>query len=316
MLELVDELASSCDSLEGWLKLGALLLSAGFLTRARACYGQAQALVPNDLRATINLASVARDEGNHGEATRLYAELLTHLPNHPVIRRNALTSLEYDPDVSDSTRLAQAKAWGEWAIARAGGLRERPEPEPLQGRPLRLGYVSADFCQHTVGLFVKDVLKAHDPNRVEVFAYSAGQVKDWVTEEISTACTLRDVAALEDAALADLIRSDQIDVLVDLSGHTAGSRLTAFAYRPATVMVSWLGYFASTGLPYMDAVLLDEWHAPPEVEAQFVEPIIHLPGGRLCYQPVPWAPAEVAPLPFTRNGYITFGCFNKHGKAE
>lgn len=296
------------------LDIGALLSSYGFLSAARTCYEHAQALAPTDLRATINLANLARDAGDHTEACRLYADLLRQLPDHPIIRRNALTSLEYDPEVPDAERLAQAKAWGAWAITRAGGDRPRPVLRPLGNRPLRLGYVSADLCQHTVGLFVKAVLKAHDSRRVQVFAYSAGSVKDWVTDDISAVTTFRDVSGSDDAALADLIRSDRIDVLVDLSGHTAGSRLTAFAYRPAPVMVSWLGYFATTGLPTMDAVLLDKWHAPVGTEAQFVESILRLPSGRFCYQPVPWAPAEVAPPAFERNGFITFGCFNNTAK--
>lgn len=81
-------------------------------------------------------------------------------------------------------------------------------------------------------------------------------------------------------------------------------------------MVSWLGYFATTGLSFMDAALLDAWHAPPGTEAQFVEPIIRLPSGRFCYQPVPWAPAEVALPPVERKGRITFGCFNNTAKLN
>ncbi|WP_222932350.1 methyltransferase domain-containing protein [Allochromatium humboldtianum] len=296
------------------LDIGALLSSYGFLNDARACYEKAQTLAPTDLRAQVNLANLARDAGEHAEARRLYTDLLRQLPDHPAIRRNALTSLEYDPEVPDAERLVQAQAWGAWAIARTGGVRPRPALQPLQGRPLRIGYVSADLCQHTVGLFVKDVLKTHDPTRVQVFAYSAGQVNDWVADEIRSACTFRDVASLDDAALADQIRADGIDVLIDLSGHTAGSRLTAFAHRPAPVMVSWLGYFATTGLPTMDAVLLDAWHAPSGTEAQFAEPILRLPSGRFCYQPVPWAPAEVSASAFERNGFITFGCFNNTAK--
>lgn len=170
------------DDLAGQLSLGVLLSNYGFLSEARTCYEKAQALAPTDLRATINLANLARDAGEHAEARRLYAHLLQALPDHPVIRRNALTSLEYDPEVPDAERLAQASAWGEWATTRAGGIRPRPAMQSLADRPLRIGYVSADLCQHTVGLFVKDVLKAHDARRVQVFAYSAGQVKDWVTE--------------------------------------------------------------------------------------------------------------------------------------
>ncbi len=316
MRSLSDDVIRGTNDIALLLDVGALLSGYGFLTDARTCYEKAQTLAPTDLRAQVNLANLARDAGEHTEARRLYTELLRQLPDHPVIRRNALISLEYDPAVPDVERLVQAQSWGAWAIARAGGTRPRPALQSLQGRPLRLGYVSADLCQHTVGLFVKDVLKAHDPARVQVFAYSAGTVKDWVTKEIQTVCTFRDVASLDDAELVAQIRADDIDVLIDLSGHTAGSRLTAFAHRPAPVAVSWLGYFATTGLPYVDAVLLDEWHAPPGTEAQFVEPILRLPSGRFCYQPVPWAPTEVAPPAFQRNGFVTFGCFNNTAKLN
>ena len=241
MRSLSDDVIRGTNDIALLLDVGALLSGYGFLTDARTCYEKAQTLAPTDLRAQVNLANLARDAGEHAEARRLYTELLRQLPDHPVIRRNALISLEYDPEVPDAERLVQAKAWGDWAIARAGGVRPRPAMQPLMDRPLRIGYVSADFCQHTVGLFVKDVLKGHDPNRAQVFAYSAGTVKDWVTDEIRAVCTFRDVTARDDAALADQIRADGIDVLVDLSGHTAGSRLSVFAHRPAPVQVSWLG---------------------------------------------------------------------------
>lgn len=303
------------------LDVGALLSSFGFLTEARTCYTRAQALDPVDLRPVINLANLARDSGEHKASRDFYAELLTRLPEHPVVRRNALTSLEYDPEVTDDERLDHARAWGEWAIARVGGEQARPPLTSLDNRPLRIGHVSADLCQHTVGLFVKDVLKAHDPSRVQVFAYSAGTVKDWVTDEIKANTQYRDVARLDDSALAEQIRADKIDLLIDLSGHTAGSRLTVFAYRPAPVMVSWLGYFATTGLPYLDAVLLDKWHLPLGTADQFVEPVIRLPQ-RLCYTPAPFAPA-VSPsgrkrpeeaAPSIAKGVITFGSFNNTAK--
>lgn len=296
------------------LDVGVLLFNFGFSTQAQVCFAKAQALAPDDLRPIVNQANVARDWGDHAQARRLYGALQQRWPHHAILRRNALTSLEYDPAATDAQRLAQAQAWGQWAVARSGGVHQRPAMQNLAGRALRLGYVSADCCQHTVGLFVKDVLCAHQAQRVQVFVYSAGQVKDWVTDQIRAACQFREVAALDDAALAALIRQDGVDVLVDLSGHTAGSRLTAFAYRPAPVQVSWLGYFATTGLPCMDAVLLDDCHAPPGTEAQFAETIIRLPQGRFYYQPVPWAPTTVAPAPALRNGHITFGCFNNSAK--
>ena len=310
------------------LDVGALLLNFGYLARARDCFERVQLLAPHDLRPPMNLANLARDSGDHATAQRLYEALQLAQPNSPVIRRNALVSQEYNPAVTDAQRLANACAWGDWAIAQAGGWQARP---PLRSRAdstvgallsLRIGYVSADLCQHTVGLFVKDIFHAHKSpsggvgaNPVCVFAYSSGSVSDWVSDAIRAACTWRDVSGLDDAALATLIRQDQIDVLIDLSGHTAGSRLTVFAHRPAPVQVAWLGYFATTGLRYIDAVLLDEWHAPAGTQAQFAEPIVQLPGGRMCYQPVPWAPA-VAAAPCLQTGYITFGSFNNTGKLN
>ncbi len=309
-------LSSDSDNPNILLDVGVLLQNFGYLSRAGECFDRVCSIAPDDLRSLVNLANLARDAGDHAESRRLYSALQVVQPNNPVIRRNALVSLEYDPEVSDGERLAQAKSWGGWAVQQAGGPCPRPPLRSLGSRPLRIGYVSADLCQHTVGLFVKDVFKSHDQGRVTVFAYSASQVKDWVTEELRAACSFREVATLDDLALFNMIRQDEIDVLVDLSGHTGGSRLTVFAHRPAPVQVSWLGYFATTGLPCMDAVLLDKWHAPSGTEAQFVEPIIHLPGGRFCYQPVPWAPSEVAPLPCLKNGYVTFGCFNNTAKLN
>ena len=310
-----EQVIQSCgNDVDALLGVGALLQSFGFLSAARQCFLRVRSLSPEDARPLVNLANVAQQAGDHAECRRLYAVLSARLPDHPVIRRNALLSFEYDPDVADSERLAHAKAWGEWAIARAGGPQRRPAFNALNGRPLRVGYVSADLCQHTVGLFVKDVLAAHDTARVAAYAYSAGQVNDWVTAAVRNACVFRDVAALDDVALARQIREDSIDVLVDLSGHTSGSRLTVFAHRPAPVQVTWLGYFASTGLPVMDAVLLDEWHAPPGTEAQFVEPVVRLPGGRFCYTPVPFAPVEVASPPCAAKEHVTFGCFNNTSK--
>lgn len=301
------------DSPDRLLDIGALLLHFGFLTRARQCFEQVRVIAPNDPRPVVNLANVAKQAGDHGQARRLYHALVQALPDNPVIRRNALVSQEYDLEASDAQRLQAAKEWGEWAMERAGGRRPRPAMQALGDRPLRVGYVSADFCQHTVGLFVKDVLKRHDSRRMTVFAYSAGQVDDRVTKQIRHATRFRDVTRRDDRGLADLIIEDAIDVLVDLSGHTAGSRLTAFAHRPAPVMLSWLGYFATTGLCCMDAVLLDPWHAFQGMEQNFVERVLYLPNGRFCYQPVSFAP-DVAPLPCRAKGSVTFGSFNNTAK--
>lgn len=297
------------------LDSGELLLSCGLLTLASKCFRSAATLVPHDFRALGNQANVAQQRCDHSVARRIYEELLVVLPDVPAVRRNAISTLEYDGHATDLDRFLAAKAWGVQAEKWAGGGHRRPTPTCLNGRPLRVGYVSADFCQHTVGLFVKDVLAAHDSERIVSFAYSAGNVSDWVSDEIKSVSTFRDIHELDDRAFAERIRSDSIDVLVDLSGHTARSRLTVFAHRPAPVLVSWLGYFATTGLSCMDAVLLDAWHAPLDVDAFFTETVVRMPQGRLCYTPVPFAP-NVAPPPHEVTGRITFGSFNNTSKLS
>jgi hypothetical protein len=143
------------------LNIGVLLQNFGFITPAKDCFMRVQATIHDDVRVQVNLANLARDSGNDEESRQLYGNLLLHYPNNPVIRRNALMSLEYDSAMRDVERFTMALAWGEWAVALAGGLKLRPKLTPLTNRPLRIAYVSADFCQYTVGLFIKDVLTAH-----------------------------------------------------------------------------------------------------------------------------------------------------------
>lgn len=304
------------------LDIGSLLMDAGFLSDAGRYFDAAHGLRPNDMRPFANLANMARDMGSTARCTALYRQALALAPNHVVMRRNLLISQEYDDGISHADKKAAAQAWGQWVTDHVP-LRPRPalkaalvdaEGRPL--RPLRVGYVSADLCQHTVGLFAKDVLAAHDPAQVEAFAYQSSDQRDWVTQHIGRHCKLRMVGMVDDEALARQVEADGIDVLVDLSGHSRGARLTMFACRPAPVQVSWLGYFATTGLPAIDAVLLDNAHAPPGTESQFTEKIVRMPQGRWCYVPVPWMPASPQILPLRRNGHVTFGCFNNTSKLN
>jgi predicted O-linked N-acetylglucosamine transferase (SPINDLY family) len=318
-----DQMRATCQSimneepknLQAMLAVGSLLYSQGFLGQARQCFERALSLNPSDLQIGLHLANVLRDSGNHANALTLLEQLKSSLPNHPTIRHIHLTSLEYAPDVTDSARLASASEWGRWADARIGGPKARPVFRATQGQALRIGYLSADFCRHTVGLLVLPVIKSHNPDRVTVFAYSSGHIADAFTDEFKSVSHWRDVRNLTDQDLAQTIRNDQIDVLIDLSGHTAGSRLNALAWRPAPVQIAWLGYFATTGLDAIDAVLFDEWHVPPGSETLFHEPVVRLPMGRMCYQPLPDAPA-VKPPPVLERQNITFGCFNNTAKLN
>jgi tetratricopeptide (TPR) repeat protein len=139
--ELLADASASPDPLA---EVGVLYGEFGFASRAQRCYEQLLALRPGDLGTQANLATLLREMGEHAPSRCLYAQLQRHLPDHPVIRRNVLTGLEYDPLATDAERLNHARAWGQWAIARAGGPRPRPALRPLDHRLLRLGYISAE----------------------------------------------------------------------------------------------------------------------------------------------------------------------------
>jgi predicted O-linked N-acetylglucosamine transferase (SPINDLY family) len=158
------------------------------------------------------------------------------------------------------------------------------------------------------------VAAAHDRTAVEVHCYADQRTTDFLTDEIRASVERwHPVQTLSHDALGSLIQSHHIDVLIDLCGHTASNRLPVFAGRAAPVQLGWLGFSASTGIAAMDGVILGETMAPPGVETAFTEKIWCLPCSQFSYRPPDYAP-EVAPPPHTRNGCITFGCFNNPAK--
>ena len=294
-------------------RIGNQLLGIGHLSKATEYFERALNRDPANIIAHTGLAQVDHDAGRHHEARKRYEALLKQYPDNPVIRRNALLSAEYDPNLSDEERFKKALAWGTW-IQGQTPTRNTTSHHINTNRPLNIGYVSADLCQHTVGLLAKDIITNHNPSRVKAFVYNATAKSDWVTQDIRTKTQFRDIQHLDDDALETLIRADHIDVLVDLSGHTSGSRLSVFARKPAPVQISWLGYFATTGLQTIDAVLLDEGHTTSETQKFFCEKIVKLPS-RFYFAPLDFYP-DVSPPPCIKNGYITFGCFNNTAKIN
>jgi predicted O-linked N-acetylglucosamine transferase (SPINDLY family) len=184
-------------------------------------------------------------------------------------------------------------------------------------RRLRIGYVSPDFCDHPVARFMEPVLARHDPAQVEVFCYAMEPHADAVTERLRH-CNVawRPLQQLDDERAAALIRADHIDVLVDLAGHTAMSRLTVFARKPAPVQVTYLGYPNTTGLRAVDYRITDARADPPgESDALNVERLYRLPETAWCYAPPADAP-DVKDPPAVAAGRVTFGSFNAAAKLS
>ena len=207
-----------------------------------------------------------------------------------------------------------------WARARANHLAPaapRFENDRSAARCLRIGYVSADFRQHSVAFFLMPVFARHDRNAFEVFCYSDVRVPDGVTQQLRRcADQWRDSAGLTDERLAAQIREDRIDILVDLAVHSGGNRLLVFARKPAPVQVTWLGYAGTTGLAAMDYKITDPILDPPgKTEAFHAERLCRLPDCYFCYTPPPGYPAVSAP-PALSSGVVTFCAFQNLAKVS
>jgi predicted O-linked N-acetylglucosamine transferase (SPINDLY family) len=299
----------SCDQAV-LLRASTLYLEYGFPSHALNTLSAALKSSGGNLDCLLKLAHAQLELGHIQECQRTFEDLLKQFPNEGRVLRSLIYFAQYLPHSSNQERLTLVKAWAKLSQDKAGGPHPRPAFKAPHGQKIKIGYVSSDFCQHTVGLLIKNILAKHNTDQFEVYCYSSGNIKDLVTDHISEHSHFVEVAPLSDAELARRIRADGIDILIDLSGHTGGSRLDAFTYRAAPLQVSWLGYYASTGLECIDAFLLDRWHLHEDVATQFVEPIISLPIGRWCYSPaIDPAPLITEP-PSIKNGYITFGSFN------
>ena len=277
--------------------LGAVLGQSGRPIQAEGHHRTALPRAKQRHRVLSNLAIVLQTQGRHAEAERACREALAVRSDYSVAHANLLFSLNYRHDLTAEAIFAEYRAWDR---LHAAPLAPPDRPFVIDrsaGRRLRVGYVSADFRQHSVAWFAEPLLAAHDRTRIELFCYAGVATPDAVTERFhALAEHWRDIVGLDDAAVADLIRRDAIDVLVDLTGHTAGSRLLVFARRPAPVQVEYLlGHGYTSGLSVMDGFLADPALAPPGADALFSERLVRLSRIPLAYAP-PEAMPEVASL--------------------
>ena len=227
----------------------------------------------------------------------------------------ALVRLNYDPAVDDR---ALFEAHNAWAQRFAAPHYPTSQAEPLNDdadRPLRVGYVSGDLRRHPVAFFVEPVLRAHDRGQVTPVCYDTAGLDDDMNAHLrSLVPDWRDVADWSDEALAERIRDDRIDILVDLAGHTARNRLLVFARRPAPVQVTGIGYVTTSGLETMDYRLTDSLCDPGRGEDRFYsERLWRLETGFNCYAPPRGLPEPGAP-PCLSGAALTFGCFNNLDK--
>ena len=179
---------------------------------------------------------------------------------------------------------------------------------------IRVGYVSRDFRGHSVAYFILGILAGHDKGNFDVYCYSDVKNPDDVTVQLKKyASVWREVSAMNDKELAELIYSDQVDILIDLAGHTGNNRLPVFALKPAPIQGTWIGYPNTTGLNTVDFRITDGYADPEGADENYTERLIRLPNSFLCYTPSSEA-TLVGELPYITNKHITYGCFNNYAK--
>jgi protein O-GlcNAc transferase len=296
--------------------LGKSLKELGQFEAAVVSYQRAVEIDPTYAEGHSNLGGVLKDLGRLQEAQACYHRALELKPDFPDAHSNLLFLLNYGDDEPASPQLSQAQQYGE-QVARRTIQYTRWNQSAAPERCLRVGFVSGDFRDHPVSYFFESVLGALVKGagaRMQCVAYCNHVQNDQVTQRLRPLFhSWHLTTGLSDSVLAQRLHEDAIDILIDLSGHTAHNRLPVFAAKPAPVQVSWLGYFGTTGVAAIDYLIADPWTLPPSEECNFTEKIWRLPETRLCFTP-PIFSVELTPPPVLRTACLTFGCFNNLSK--
>ncbi|MGF6779519.1 tetratricopeptide repeat protein [Paraburkholderia sp. GAS334] len=299
---------------DAYHNLGVVLLKHDKPYEALECCHKALQLAEVSAPMYISLGDILRALGDLDGAIDAYLKALPLDPDPVQTYNRLLFSLAGSAKFDADAYLKHARRFGELMSM---GVKPYPHTPSHDGSRLRVGIVSGDLRAHPAGIFLESVFRYVNPARVDLIAYATYTLEDEVTARLKPHfSTWRVLDGLKTEEAARVIRDDRIDVLVDLSGHTAYTGLPIFAWKPAPVQVSYLGFFASTGSESIDYFLGDRYVLPPGEESQFVEKPWRLPDSYLCFTP-PVDDVKVGPLPMLSNGgAVTFGCFGKLMKVS
>jgi len=310
--------------------LGTMLIATDRLDEACDAYRESLRARPDYVHAHNNLGNALREQGLIDEAIECFRTAIRLRPDYVLGHSNLLFALYFHPDVTNEQLLAEHRAWAKvhadpiTASATTTTTTTRGNAPDLQRR-LRVGFVSPDLRDHPIGRFMLPLLSHRDRAPMEVICYSATKRPDDITRQLrEQSDAWRVSVGVPDAALAEMIRADGIDVLIDLSLHSSGNALLTFARKPAPVQITWLGYPGTSGMTAMDFRLTDPHLDPSSADAaadadahpKYSERSLRLPRTYWCYAAPLEAPPDVAPPPARSAGHVTFGCLNQFSKVS
>lgn len=298
---------------DAWIATGDALIDVDDIDEAEKCFRHALTLRPGSAPALMKLNYVLTRYGLLDEAEQCTGQALRSDPDF----EPAYWSRMMNPNYTSSDQPLMLAAHRDWARRFA----PHDTTQPMRalslaaGRRLRVAYVSADFRRHALRFFIRPILRQHDRSRFEVSCYYNNTTADDVTAEIKSLSEhWVDCHRLSDTELAQRIVADEIDIVIDLSGHTYGNRLKALALKPSPVQATMLGYLNTTGLRAIDYRIVDSHTCPPSIfDAYQGETLARLPDCQWCYEPE--GDTQVGPLPALANGHVTFGCFHNLAKV-
>jgi predicted O-linked N-acetylglucosamine transferase (SPINDLY family) len=283
------------------------------LTEAQEHYRQEIVVNPTFAEAHSNLGNLLKNLGQLKEAEDCYRQALVVNPSYVDAYTNLLYTLAHNPDVTSEFTLQEALNFGKVAMHNVQPLVHSTANRDVH-KKLRIGMLSGDFWNHAVAFFMEPLLACLDKNTFEWVAYYNNTKNDMITQKIKSHFTVwNEIAELSDVQVAQKIANDHIDIIIDLSGHTDKNRLMALAYKPSPIQASYMGFPGTTGLPTMDYYLADgDWSPKGLLDNYFIEKLVQLPSS--CTFESPDKNIPIVDSPALKNGFITFGSFNRSSK--
>ncbi|PWZ58823.1 putative UDP-N-acetylglucosamine--peptide N-acetylglucosaminyltransferase SPINDLY [Zea mays] len=297
--------------------LGVVYTVQGKMDSAASMIEKAIHANPTYAEAYNNLGVLYRDAGSITLAIHAYERCLQIDPDSRNAGQNRLLAMNYIDEGSDDKLYEAHREWGK-RFMKLYPQYTSWDNSKVADRPLIIGYLSPDYFTHSVSYFIEAPLTHHDSTVCKVVVYSGVVKADAKTlrfkdKVLKKGGLWRDIYGIDEKRVASLVREDKVDILVELTGHTANNKLGTMACRPAPIQVTWIGYPNTTGLPTIDYRISDSLTDPPMTKQKHVEELVRLPESFLCYTPSPEA-GPVCPTPAISNGFVTFGSFNNLAK--